>query len=244
MGKKRPRSEGKQSHRARKAAHATGGIHVTTPKGDELVVATVRYRHNVPREIHDILRETEDFELEAGTEKASQQETGSGESWDFGWLETERRAPNVPAPIGRRVLGSVTLTPTTLEAETMSERRLDRCHVRLEELLGARIQLLETRTKSVEMAISESAPAEHQEPIIPPPEFVAEMEERMLRQWIDEPIPALGGLTPREAVKTPEGREKVLELIEQSREMQRAASQVPGMFAPDYGKVKEMLDLD
>jgi hypothetical protein len=36
-------------------------------------------------------------------------------------------------------------------------------------------------------------------PLILPPDTLAEMEEQMLRQWLDESIPALGGLTPREA---------------------------------------------
>jgi hypothetical protein len=37
--------------------------------------------------------------------------------------------------------------------------------------------------------------------------------EEFVKKWIDEKIPALDGKTPREAVKTPEGREKVEELL-------------------------------
>jgi len=66
----------------------------------------------------------------------------------------------------------------------------------------------------------------------------------MLRQWIDESIPALDGLTPREAVKTPEGRQQVLALIEHSVQMQERLPKKPGFFAPDYRKVKEMLGLE
>ncbi len=66
----------------------------------------------------------------------------------------------------------------------------------------------------------------------------------MLRQWIDDSIPALGGLTPREAVKTPEGRQQVLELIEHAGRMQKMMPKTPGMFAPDYRKVKKMLGLE
>ena len=33
-------------------------------------------------------------------------------------------------------------------------------------------------------------------PLILPPDTLAEMEEQMLRQWLDESIPALGGLKP------------------------------------------------
>lgn len=66
----------------------------------------------------------------------------------------------------------------------------------------------------------------------------------MLRQWIDDSIPALGGLTPRQAVKTPEGRRQVLTLFEDSVEMQERVARTPGMFAPDYRKVKKMLGLE
>ena len=79
---------------------------------------------------------------------------------------------------------------------------------------------------------------------MPPPEVIAEIEERMLRQWIDDSIPALGGLTPREAVKTPEGRQRVLELIEEAGRMQKMVKKTPGAFAPDYRKVKKMLGLE
>jgi len=127
----------------------------------------------------------------------------------------------------------------------MSPQRLDDCCQRLEQLLGDRIHLVGTEAKSVDRALRESKPrAEPEEPIIPPPEIVAELEEKMLRQWIDDSIPALGGLTPREAVKTSEGRKQVLELIDYSVQMQKAMPKTPGMFAPDYRKVKKMLGLE
>jgi hypothetical protein len=79
---------------------------------------------------------------------------------------------------------------------------------------------------------------------MPPPEVIAELEEKMLRQWIDDSIPALGGLTPREAVKTPGGRRQVLELIDYATRMQKMMPKTPGAFAPDYRKVKKMLGLE
>jgi len=57
-------------------------------------------------------------------------------------------------------------------------------------------------------------------------------------------IAALGGLTPREAVKTLEGRRKVLELIDHAARMQSRMANKPGSFAPDYRKVKKMLGLE
>ena len=38
--------------------------------------------------------------------------------------------------------------------------------------------------------LQEEPPADAPEPLIPPPEVIAELEEKMLRQWIDDSIPA------------------------------------------------------
>ena len=60
---------------------------------------------------------------------------------------------------------------------------------------------------------------------------------------MSEPIPALGGLTPLKAVKTPEGRQRVLELMAERERMQRAY-QSPTGCAPDYRKAQKMLGLE
>jgi len=54
----------------------------------------------------------------------------------------------------------------------------------------------------------------------------------------------LDGLTPRQAVKTPAGRQQVLELIDEAGRKQKMLKQTPGTFAPDYRKVKKMLGLE
>jgi hypothetical protein len=49
-------------------------------------------------------------------------------------------------------------------------------------------------------------------PVHLPPEVVAEAEKVQLRSyanWTEEPIPALGGKTPRQAIESPGGLEKV-----------------------------------
>jgi hypothetical protein len=202
-------------------------------------MATARYRHTGPEDILSILRQAVDFGLDDNPEPEP------GGTVRFPWYETRPDAPAPFAPIGRRILANLTLTPATLEVETPSKRRLDDCRQRLEELLGKHIQLVEAKVRDVDKALRKRKPrAEPEEPFIPPPEFIAELEEKMLRQWIDDSIPALGGLTPREAVKTPEGRRQVLALIEDSVQMQKRMARTPGMFAPDYRKVKKMLGLE
>ena len=237
MSKKRR----KRRDRSRKAKsrRPAGGVQLVTPEGDALVFTNAHYQHAALEEIRQILKQAGDFGL------GDDLEPEPDGSLHFAWFETRPEARTLHAPIGRRVLANLTLTPTTLEVEAMSQQRLDNCCQRLEQLLGDRIHLAGTKAKSVGQALRESKPrAEPKEPVMPPPEVIAEIEDKMLRQWIDDSIPALGGLTPREAVKTPEGRQRVLELIDEVGRMQKRMKKVPGMFAPDYRKVKKMLGLE
>jgi len=230
----------KRRQRPRRPQQASGGMRLTTPEGDTIVLASAHYRHSgLQGDIRSILQRADDFGLEDDAEP------DADGAFHFPWCETRPDAPPQFTSIGRRVLAHLKLTPTTLEVDAPSRRRLDDCQQRLEELLKDRIRLVETRVQDMAQALRERKPrAEPDEPFIPPPELIAEIEEKMLRQWIDESIPALGGLTPREAVETPEGREKVLALIEYSVELQKPMSQTPGFFAPDYRKVIKMLGLE
>jgi hypothetical protein len=153
--------------------------------------------------------------------------------------------PSAPAPLGQRALATLTLMPTALTVEAMSRPRLVACQRRLESLLGDLIHFAGSETKTPAQVLGETEPqAEPPAPLILPPEAITELEERMLREWIDDSIPALGGLTPREAVKTLEGRQRVLDLIDYIARQQRRVGKAPGMFSPDYRKVKRMLGLE
>jgi len=214
-----------------------GGIQLVTPEGDEIAFASVRYLHDSPDEIHIVLKQARDFHMGRAP--------GPDGSYSIDWHEARSRARQTPASIGKRVLAHLTLTQQAIEIEAMSEQRLADCRTRLEYLLGDHIRLAETKIKSMGQILREHTPrGEPPAPITPPPEVIAEIEEKLLRQWIDDSIPALGGLTPREAVKTSEGRKRVLELIDHAGQLQKNIRQTPGTFAPDYRKVKKMLGLE
>ena len=209
-----------------------------TPEGDTMVFASALYRHDALDEIRDRLRKADDFDWDESLEP------GPDGSFQVIWLETGPDTPSLPDPLSRRILATLTLTPATLEVETISRRRRRACLRRLEALLGDHIDLLGVETKAVDQALREPAPQAGPEPPELPPEFVAEMEERMIRQWLDESIPALGGLTPREAAKTPEGRRLLQDLLDYMARDQEGREMPPGMFSPDYRKAKKMLGLE
>lgn len=237
MSKKRR----KRRDRSRKPATSSrprGGVELVTPEGDALVFTNTQYQHTAPEEIRQILKRAGDFGLDDDLEP------GPDDAWQFPWFETGSGTGSLFAPVGRRILANLTLTPITLEVEAMSQQRLEACRRRLEGLLGDRIHLVKTGAKSAAQAIRESKPRPQPEGPAIPPEVIAELEEKMLRQWIDDSIPALGGLSPRQAIKTPEGRWRVLELIDEAGRMQKMMPKTPGTFAPDYRKVKKMLGLE
>jgi hypothetical protein len=209
---------------------------MTTPEGDPMVFARALYRHDAAAGIRQQLMDAADFDCD--------ETRGPGGSYQAAWLKTGAAAPTVPSVVGQRILATLTLTPTALEVETISQERLLACQRRLTRLLGDRIEFVATKTKTVDQVLREPSPEPMPEPFIPPPELVAEMEERMLQQWVDSSIPALGGLTPREAVKTAEGWQQVLDLIDYIEGEQAQRGPAPGIFSPDYRKAKKLLGLE
>lgn len=46
------------------------------------------------------------------------------------------------------------------------------------------------------------------------PEMVAQIQEDMEQRWLDESVPALGGVTPRQAADDPTRRDDLIRLID------------------------------
>jgi hypothetical protein len=85
-----------------------------------------------------------------------------------------------------------------------------------------------------------------------PEEARAELRGRFLREalrgfyvnWADEPIPALGGRTPRQAIGTDEGREAVLSLLRTYVEDESRMAARDGREPLDFGFLWDELGLD
>jgi hypothetical protein len=48
-----------------------------------------------------------------------------------------------------------------------------------------------------------------------PIQLPPEIHEELYRHWADQPVPALGGLSPRQAIRTPGGRREVVDLLKE-----------------------------
>ena len=90
-------------------------------------------------------------------------------------------------------------------------------------------------------------PAKPPEPELPP-DVLEELRERAVKQyyenWADQPIPALGGKTPREAVQTPEGREAVVALLKSYDQKEAERVRREGGRPMDFGFLWKQVGLE
>lgn len=113
-------------------------------------------------------------------------------------------------------LGCFTITPTELKVFINSNERASRAKKEVEHRLGDKVFL--KNQKSTPMTSSDQF-QQLEEKSIPksastsyPLEMIEAVKAHMAKiwiKWLDENIPALGGLTPRQAAKSKSGREKL-----------------------------------
>jgi hypothetical protein len=140
------------------------------------------------------------------------------------------------------LLGTITLTETKLRIESNSERRADRLRTRIEALRGVRLQHV-ARTHADPMSHANRAPlASRPEPPphLPPEalDMVRAFKARHYATWADEPMPALAGKAPRDAIKTQAGRRRVAALLD---DMQRLEQTQPPGAAHDFSLLRKEL---
>jgi len=118
------------------------------------------------------------------------------------------------------VLGHLQLRSKWLVLEVNSAARAERGKQMLMQLLSGLVATPITETQSVESALEEHrarkrSSAQDAAPKLPPEEarVMRELLDRHYRRVIAEPLPALGNLPPREAARTVEGREKVIDWL-------------------------------
>jgi hypothetical protein len=140
----------------------------------------------------------------------------------------------------RRSLGNIVIRKGKLTLECMSRERLKRGRKLIEGRAGALLDFTSERELS-------AAPVEESKKSSGiPPEVQREAALRMKTQhyagWAEVPLPALDGISPREAVKTPEGRRRVEELL-RMMENGEAHEKKRGGAAFDFTPIRESLGL-
>jgi hypothetical protein len=117
---------------------------------------------------------------------------------------------------GALVLGNLHLEEGALALAVNSVKRSDAGCALLAETLGGRIGQPSIRTETLEQAMASRSSAMPAPLDIPDDEqsaIIHESLDRHYREVLDQPVPALGDETPRDAVKTGDGRLKVADWL-------------------------------
>jgi hypothetical protein len=191
-----------------------------TVEGDPLVLARVVFDVRDPATLAAAL---------AGRADLARQDNGS-----YAWLED-----GGPADF-RRSLGTLVLQGKRLVFEVISRSRAERGRAMVEALAGSAVTHRATSYEDVDQALARHRARPRRQTRAPaaPPEVEAQVVGQFLEQhyrsWIAEPLPALDGLTPREAAALDSARPKLVSLLksmESMSERQRRA----GESAYDFG---------
>jgi hypothetical protein len=125
--------------------------------------------------------------------------------------------------ITRRALGTILVERKRLILETLSKERAERGRRLLEEAAGRAIKFKATRYESIDRAIERVEARPEARPTDIPPEVQAQLVQQFMehhyRAWPDQPLPALGNRTPREAAKLKSARPKLIAVLKQMETM-------------------------
>jgi len=223
------------SHRMRQEAsrlinRRVDSMRVASFEGDELVFSRARYAV----QDEDALRHALD------QSKAFQPEEDAAE---YGWLDEAEDAMG-----GRRAFGHLRIAGGELTLECSTRQRLERGKALLQFLAGENLRHLDDDFTSWQSAVRDgkASPGPPKGSGLPP-EVERELVQKVLaehyRKWLDMPLPALDGKTPRQAVATSEGRTQVvdlLKLLQNGEEHKRS----DGLAWYDVSKLKAALGIE
>ncbi len=181
-------------------------------------------------------------------QKARLDDQGNIEHVQFNWSRVET---NPKKALQNTTLAVIKLTGTAMTVEVNSEARDEAIRQHIHERLGDKAEYLRTDVKSVETALREhrekgGSQSREEEDLQKHPEVQKAMREMMERHWagwMEESIPALDGQTPRQAMRTKSGRER-LEVLIREAELRDAKAKQPGLQQPILDKVRKELGLE
>ena len=200
---------------------------IRTAEGDELVFVKVAFD---VRDREALVRALD------GHPDLDRQDDGS-----YAWFEAGG------TPEFRRSLGAFVVDGRRAVLETTSQARAERGRTFLESLAGAAVRYRATSLESVEQAMARRPARPTREADEIPPEVQAEVlrafYDRHYRGWLDTPLPALKGKTPRVTAASKTGKAQVVALLK-DLESHAARDRLAGRPAYDFGWLWGELGLD
>ena len=200
--------------------------------GDPLLLHKLIYDIDSPQAAFDALKGlalgVPDDELLA---EAKREPDGALRKVEFAWLKHGNKQHK---HWDTTVLGHIGIDGRVLTVEVNSARRAKKFQTLAKKLLGRSARYRTTVIESPEAALtrgaSPAAPPETHEALMANPEVQAQLAKFVAahyESWVDTKVPALGNKTPRQAVKTRDGREMVEALLTQMERDMRDET-IPG----------------
>jgi hypothetical protein len=199
-----------------------------TTDGEDLLLCTAHFAIQDAAAVRDRLATAPDFE--------------SDDDGDYTWLNREGNAVMGPGPV---TLGRVRIADGELVLETMSRERIERGKRLIESMLG---ELVAHRIDSIqdpESAMREHKGSDREDADEIPEDVQREVVGQYLRdhyrRWLDDPLPALAGKSPRKAARTKRGRAQADALL---KEIENGSIGMPGGDAVDFAGMRRELGLE
>ena len=221
--------------------------------GDPLRFHTVHYEIDTPGLAFERLKELSATTSEAELiESADLDESGRVIRAEIPW---SRKGHNMTPALENTILGRLVIEDRRLKIEVNSARRAENIRREIETRLGRHARYITTEIQSPDAMLEtirdrrgEMAEADpEQNELMQIPEVREQVGKVVLahwQNWVDEKIPALGHLTPRQAVKTPDGRESVEALLLDAEMHLAADEHMRDAGAAGIAGVRRRLGLD
>lgn len=225
---------------------------LTNTDGDPLVFHTLKFRIESPDKAFKalaplaLLQSEEELLADAKFDK-----DGKLRSVEFDW----RKKGNAKFPSwDNTTLGSIKISGRFLIAEVNSENRAKRLHGEIEKRLGAFATHQSTSAQTADEMLAKAPKRtnvqakkddEFEQALLRDPEAKNRLQQIIQKQtedWVHLKVPALGGRTPLQAVRDPDGKEIVESLLlDWERRADEGAYQAG--IRPDFDAVRKLLNL-
>ena len=143
----------------------------------------------------------------------------------------------------KTVTGRVMVGRDWLRIETNSERRADALRRRVRSACGTMLRDGERTTEDASSMLATAREATKPAPRMTPREEVllGQVKEAHYHDWIDQPIPALGGKTPRAAARSAKSRQSLDLLL---RDIENHENRLPERARFDVGRLRKELGME
>ena len=138
----------------------------------------------------------------------------------------------------KTLIARIIVSDDTLLVETISENRADAARRLIEEGCAGMVRF--TTRDVTPLSFDKGAAQKRPEPDEAQAAVIREVKEEHYRKWVDLPIPALGGLTQREAARRAKSRRELEVLL---REVEHRESRLPAAERFDFGSIRRELRL-